>query len=135
MNFVIFVPHSGHIAFKIGLPLVVVSLLTALSSTVTFFLHFTQYISAKYDTPLSEHWSYQCNKTNGVQFFLTYIRFYEIFLKRCATFFYHFCESYVSLMLLIFLIDEIFREFSEHCVASDKFDYSERCLISINSIM
>jgi hypothetical protein len=57
-------------AFKIGLPLVVVSLLTALSSTVTFFLHLTQYISAKYDTPPSEHWNYQCNKTNGVQIFL-----------------------------------------------------------------
>ena len=135
MNFVIFVPHSGQMAFKIGLPLVVVSLLTALSSTVTFFLHFTQYISAKYDTPLSEHWSYQCNKTNGVQFFFKLNSILYDFLKRCATFFYHFCESYVSLMLPVFLIDEIFREFSEHCVASEKFDYSERCLISINSIM
>ncbi len=44
VNFAILIPHVGQFALSIDLPLVVVSLVTLLSSTSTFFLHLTQYI-------------------------------------------------------------------------------------------
>jgi hypothetical protein len=46
VNFAILVPHAGHLALNIGLPFDVTSLVMALSSTFTFFLHFTQYIDS-----------------------------------------------------------------------------------------
>ena len=45
VNFIIFVPQTGQTALNVALPLEVVSLLTSVSFTVTFFLHFTQNIS------------------------------------------------------------------------------------------
>ncbi len=45
VNLVIFVPHVGQIARSMFLPFEVFALVAALSGTVFFSLHFTQYIS------------------------------------------------------------------------------------------
>ena len=44
VNFAILVSHAGHLALNIGFPFDVNSFVMAVSSTFTFFLHFTQYI-------------------------------------------------------------------------------------------